>query len=227
MRAVGAVGGPVAGRVGELDARIGLARSGERVVLLERIRHAHIHALAADEIGAGAVDHVRVVAQPELALEVIVLPGRNRQAGRQVGRRRHGADDRDAVAIPVGDVEVPHAGLLADGRQLGNPLLDALAPALRVLVLGAHREPALRHRVEGEAELVVGRGLEDPVGPVFSQPGEANPRGRASARQPPDVGIDDMALEAELLRVDWRGQRRRRVVVGHPLAPAGTPVSGC
>ena len=78
---------------------------------------------------------MRVVPQPEQVLgrdlrlrqleAVVVLAGGDGAIERQHAVRRHRAEHRHAIAVARRDVEMPHARLLADRRQLELALLDA------------------------------------------------------------------------------------------------------
>ena len=169
------------------------------------------------DVDTCAVDAVRVVAQTEEALQVVVLAGGDRRADCDVRDRRHRAENRDAIAIARGDVEVPHPRLLADRGELQLPLLDPFPAPLGVLILRPQREPFGADFVERQPDDVVGGGLEDPVGPLLGQPREAH-AGRQPARgHDPDVRVERVPKHAERLGGRGRADHREGIVVGHAL----------
>ena len=229
MHAVGAFGGPVSCGVDELRARVCLTRAIERVVVLVRIRGAERHTIVRGRVQAEGPHHMPVVPQPEQALgrgirlrqleAVVVLADGDRAIERQHAVRRHRSERRHAIAVARRDVEMPHARVLADRRQLELAVFDALASPLRVLELGSEREPPTPDRIEGHADDVIGRRFEDAVRALILQPRVADARrGKAQG------GHSEVRVQRIAQHTEWLGMRgggyhgRRRVVVGDPLA---------
>ena len=170
---------------------------------------------------------MRVVAQAEQALQVVVLAGGHRQADADVRDRHHRSEDRHAIPIARRDVEVPHAGLLADRRQLQLALFDADAPALGMLVLRPQREPLVADGVERDADDVVGRRFEDPMRPLLRETGEADAGGDPAHRGQLEVGIQRVPKHAERFGMDRRSHGRDARCRRRRAASSRIPASGC
>src|SRR5262245_36863100 len=143
-----------------------------------------------------------VVAQAERTLDVVVLADRDRSVEAEGARSCGRGQEGQSIAIPLRDVVLADARLLADAEQFPLALFSHVAALGAVLVLRANRdEPGADHIVRETKDILI-RGLEEPVCPVLAEeavPEPCRPRpGRYAHRRverapfhPERFGFDD------------------------------------